>query len=375
MKSTDPTDAVSPSDHEAAGDEVVRVLVVDDERDVREMIAAVLDADARLEVVGSADDGNQAVELVETLQPHVVVMDVNMPRCDGCDATERILELHPDVRVVALSGRIEQESVTRMILAGAVGYAVKGSNPDILAQVVVNASRSARFIDAAAVPGLFDSVVRLAREERHGRAEAERLAHDLEQAYRETVMALVGAIKYRDTGTEEHGDRVADRVVAIGRRLGLSPRQMVDLEYGAVFHDIGKIAVPDAILHNEDDLTPAEWDVIKQHTVVGEQILKPVGFLQGVALIVRHSHEHYDGSGYPDGLVGDDIPIESRVVFACDAFDAMTSTRTYQQAMPIERAAARMLELSGSHFDPAVVNAMLHVLVEEGALAALPVAG
>jgi HD-GYP domain-containing protein (c-di-GMP phosphodiesterase class II) len=105
--------------------------------------------------------------------------------------------------------------------------------------------------------------------------------------------------------------------------------------------------------------------VIRQHTVVGEQIIRPVGILRNVARIVRHSHEHWDGSGYPDELTGESIPIESRIVFACDAYDAMTTTRTYQNAMSDERARARMRELSGVHFDPQVVDALLAVLDEE----------
>jgi HD-GYP domain-containing protein (c-di-GMP phosphodiesterase class II) len=175
----------------------------------------------------------------------------------------------------------------------------------------------------------------------------------------------VNAIRYRDFDTEEHGDRVAQRVVEVGRRLGLSSRQLIDVEYGAIFHDIGKIAVPDAILHNTDALSEDEWSIIRQHTVIGEEIIQPISFLRGVSLIVRHSHEHWDGTGYPDQLQGEQIPIESRIVFACDAFDAMTSTRSYQQALSTDAAIERMRELRGTHFDPVVVDALLDVIAHE----------
>lgn len=345
----------------------VRVVVVDDERSIREVVAAALDMDARIEVVGNAHDGAEAIQLVAELAPDVVVMDVNMPRIDGCAATERIVAMHPDVKVVALTGTVDVETVTKMVLAGAVGYAVKGTDPAKLADVVVDASRRGYFVDPSAVDELFESVVRLAREERARRAQAEQLADELARAYKETIAALANALRSRDHDTEEHGDRVAERVISVGRRLGLTDAQIVDLEYGALFHDIGKIAVPDAILHNTDDLTDDEWAVIRQHTVIGEEILRPVGFLSKVARIVRHSHEHWDGSGYPDELVGDAIPIESRIVFACDALDAMTSTRTYQQAMSMEAAIERMRELRGVHFDPRVVDALVAVLDEERA--------
>jgi putative two-component system response regulator len=345
----------------------VRVLVVDDERDVRELTASLLSADARIDVVATAHDGAEAMRLADETEPDVVLMDVNMPRMDGSSATECIVNAHPECRIVALTGTVDPETVTKMIVAGAVGYAVKGSDPAQLANVVVNAAHKQYFVDRAAVDDLFESVVQLAREERGRRAEAERLAGELKMAYRETVTALINALRSRDGDTEAHGDRVAERVVAVARKLGLSEQQVSEAEYGAVFHDIGKIAVPDAILHNTDDLTPDEWAVIRQHTVIGEQIIRPVGILRNVSRIVRHSHEHWDGSGYPDELQGESIPIESRIVFACDAYDAMTTTRTYQDAMSEERARARMQELSGVHFDPQVVDALLQVLDEERA--------
>lgn len=354
-----------PEPDPAAPEPPVRVLVVDDDRDVREMVATALDADPRIDVVARAFDGIEAMRLAEEHSPQVVVMDVQMPRVDGCTATEHILSHHPEVRVVALTGTVDPDTITRMILAGAVGYAVKGSDPTQLADVVVHAAHEQYFVDPRAVDDLFESVVLLAREERRRRSEAERLAADLQRGYRETVAALVNALHWRDGETEAHGDRVSERVVKVCDRLELGPRQRSDAEYGAVFHDIGKIAVPDSILHNTDDLTEEEWKVIRQHTVIGEQIIQPIGFLRGVSKIVRHSHEHWDGSGYPDALVGEQIPIESRIVFACDAFDAMTNARSYQDAMSRERAIERMQELSGVHFDPTVVDALLEVLAEE----------
>jgi ribonuclease P protein subunit RPR2 len=341
------------------------VLVVDDEPLVREVTRLALANHPDLDVVGEARDGEDAVEKVGDLRPQVVVMDVDMPRLDGCAATHRIQQMYPDTRVIALTGHIESEAVTRMIVAGAVGYAVKGSDPDVLSQAVLNAASHSGYVDAAAVPGLFDSVVQLARDESARRQEAERLAHELKCSYQETVRALVAALRSRDRDTEEHGDRVADRVVEVGKRMGLSADQLADIEYGAVFHDIGKIGFPDSILHNTDALTESEWAIIKQHTVVGENIIRPIGFLRNVARIVRHSHEHWDGSGYPDKLVGDQTPLESRIIFACDAFDAMTTQRTYQDAMTHDQAVARMKELSGVHFDPAVVDALLAVLDDE----------
>jgi response regulator RpfG family c-di-GMP phosphodiesterase len=344
----------------------VRVVVVDDDESMRAMCADTLER-AGYTIVGRAEDGEHAVQLVEETMPDVVVMDVEMPRLNGPAATRRIVNAHPEVRVVALTGHTESESITRMIVAGAVGYAVKGTDPDAMRLAVDNAVGGEGHVDASAVVGLFESVVILAREERERRAEAERLAQELEQSYEETVLALVSALRMRDLGTEQHGDRVRQRVWGVGVRLGLQGQELRDLELGAAFHDIGKIAIPDSILQNTDELTPEEWDIVKQHTIAGEQIISPVGFLKQVANIVRHSHEHWDGSGYPDGLAGKDIPLQSRIVFVCDAYDAMTSERSYQDALDEDAARARMKELSGIRFDPEVVTALLEVIDAERA--------
>lgn len=347
------------------GVDLVRVVVVDDERDVREVICAALAADSRIDIVGRAHSGSEAVTITDELNPDVVVMDVHMREMSGVTATEEIVGAHPDVHVVALTGSTDPDTITRMILAGAVGFAVKGADPSHLADVVVAASKKHYFVDPCAVDNLFESVVVLAREERRRRSEAEALARELKSAYRETVTALVNALRWRDGDTEAHGDRVALRVVKVSQNLGLTREQCRDAEYGAVFHDIGKIAVPDAILHNTDDLTDEEWQVIRQHTVIGEEIIKPIGFLRNVSKIVRHSHEHWDGSGYPDGLKGDEIPIESRIVFACDAFDAMTTNRSYQEALTLDQALERVRDLSGVRFDPEVARALIEVVQEE----------
>jgi HD-GYP domain-containing protein (c-di-GMP phosphodiesterase class II) len=148
--------------------------------------------------------------------------------------------------------------------------------------------------------------------------------------------------------------------IEVGKRMGFTGKELADLEYGAIFHDLGKLAMPDSILRgNRPELAPEEWAIIHTHTIVGEQIIAPIGFLRAASKIVRHSHEYWDGGGYPDGLAGEDIPLASRVILACDAYDAMVSGRTYQDAMSHDAAIARLRELSGSHFDPAVVEVLL----------------
>lgn len=340
----------------------LRVLIADDDAALREMVKIMFHHRDEVEVVSEAADGLEAIMRYEECTPDVVVMDVSMPSCNGEEAIRRILKLHPDARILAHTGHTGPDEVTGMIVAGAVGYIVKSGNADALADAILEAYDHPGYVDPAATPGLSKSVLELARSEQAKRAEIEQLHQQLKESYEDTVRALAAALRSKDTETQSHVDRVTRWSVAVGERLGLSGRELADVEYGATFHDIGKIGVPDEILHNTDKLSDDEWKVIKQHTLWGERIIKPVGFLSNVAKIVRHSHEHWDGSGYPDQLVGPEIPLASRIIFTCDAFDAMLSERSYQKAMELRQAMDRLQELSGVHFDPKVVDALIAVV-------------
>ena len=198
----------------------------------------------------------------------------------------------------------------------------------------------------------------------------------LDQAYLGTAEALAAALEAKDDYTADHARSIADLAVAVGRELDLDEEHLRDLRYGAIFHDIGKIAIPDAILNKAGPLSPEERRVIETHPLAGEQILAPVPFLARVRRIVRHDHERWDGTGYPDGLRGLQIPVGARIVFVVDSFHAMVSDRPYRRAMPERAARDELLRCAGTQFDPAVVDAFLRVLDEVGigALGVRPVA-
>jgi GAF domain-containing protein len=188
------------------------------------------------------------------------------------------------------------------------------------------------------------------------------LFEQLERAYLGTAEALAAALEAKDSYTASHSHSIVNNAEAVGRLLGLSEIDLRSLKLGAAFHDIGKLAVPEAILNKRGPLTEEEREIIERHPEAGELILSPVEFLLPVLPLVRHGHERWDGFGYPDGLAGDGIPLGARIIFACDARDAMTSDRPYRAAMPEAQARAELRRSAGSQFDPAVVDALLRVL-------------
>jgi HD-GYP domain-containing protein (c-di-GMP phosphodiesterase class II) len=185
---------------------------------------------------------------------------------------------------------------------------------------------------------------------------------DLEETLGATVRAMAIALDLRDGYTAEHSEDVVALAVAVGERLGMTGQTLVELEFAARLHDLGKIGIPDEILRKPDALSEDEWEVMREHPVLGERILRQVPGLDQVALIVRSAHERWDGKGYPDGLEGENIPRASRIIFACDAYHAMTSDRSYRGAKGTQTAIEELRAGSGSEFDPAVVNQLLGAL-------------
>jgi HD-GYP domain-containing protein (c-di-GMP phosphodiesterase class II) len=188
------------------------------------------------------------------------------------------------------------------------------------------------------------------------------LYENLEMSYFSTVKALARAIEVKDPYTYGHSDRVTEYAIAIARRLGLSEREKNNIKYAAALHDIGKIGIARKILDKPGGLTQEEFNHIKTHPQLGDSIIEPIPFLQGPRRIILHHHERFDGKGYPEGLAGDEIDLEARILSVADAFEAMMSDRPYRKALPLDRAVRELRNNSGSQFDPVVVEAFLDVL-------------
>jgi putative nucleotidyltransferase with HDIG domain len=188
---------------------------------------------------------------------------------------------------------------------------------------------------------------------------------ELNEAYRGTALVLGDVIEYDDAYTGQHTYGVAELARLVATELGLDERKLRIVEFGALLHDVGKIAVPKQIINKPGPLSPEEWEVIKTHTVEGERMLDRIGgFMAEVGKVVRSAHERWDGAGYPDGLAGEAIPIASRIIFCCDAFNAMTTDRSYRRGRSPEAALDELCANAGTQFDPAVVEAVVSAVRE-----------
>jgi diguanylate cyclase (GGDEF)-like protein len=178
----------------------------------------------------------------------------------------------------------------------------------------------------------------------------------------DVVAALASALGERDRYTGDHSESVVDLAAKVGESLALDPAQIGRLRTAALLHDIGKVGVPDEILHKPGPLDEREWEVMRQHPVIGERIMRAIPGMGSIARAVRHEHERWDGSGYPDGIAGEKIPIEARIILACDAYHAMTSDRPYREAMEHREAMSELIANAGTQFDPNVVEALVGYL-------------
>jgi HD-GYP domain-containing protein (c-di-GMP phosphodiesterase class II) len=185
-------------------------------------------------------------------------------------------------------------------------------------------------------------------------------------AGRQSRDVLLSTLTEREPDLGEHLHDVAKLALGVGRELGMDPEDLDEVARAAELHDVGKVAIPDAILNKAGPLDESEWSFMRRHTIIGERILLSAPALRPVARLVRSSHERWDGTGYPDNLAGEDIPLGARILFVCDAYDAMTSDRPYRQALDPGEAQAELCRCAGTQLDPGVVRVFLELLEDAG---------
>jgi HD-GYP domain-containing protein (c-di-GMP phosphodiesterase class II) len=203
-------------------------------------------------------------------------------------------------------------------------------------------------------------------------AKVRKYADEVEVSYDSTLKALTAALDAKDDVTEGHCERVSKLTAHLARSMGVAERQLVDIERGALLHDVGKIGVPDAVLQKPAALNEMEWEAIRKHPLLAGVMISKVGFLEGTTPILLYHHERFDGSGYPFGLAGDRIPLEARIFSVVDAYDAITSHRPYRSARSHEEAMTEIAHHSGTQFDPAVVGSFQRLMTGAPELRARP---
>jgi response regulator RpfG family c-di-GMP phosphodiesterase len=339
----------------------VRLLLVDDDPGLRALLRATLDA---VDVeVDDAADAAAAIAAMARQTPDAIVLDVNLPGIDGlafCRQLKGDRETK-EIPVVVLSGS-DGGTPAAAIEAGADSFLRKPFSPLELLAIVERLAGGLYGIPFRATKKREpqEQLLLYARDLRH-LLEIERgQRHLLESAYHETVAALATALETKDTGTRAHSQRVQCYATELTKAIEPDLIDDQSTEVGFLLHDVGKIGIPDNILLKPGPLTEAERRRMETHTVLGEQMLGGVAFLQGEGLkVVRSHHERWDGSGYPDGISGAEIPVGARIFAVADALDAMTSDRPYRTAMSWAAAGREILAQSKRQFDPAVVDAFV----------------
>jgi putative two-component system response regulator len=320
------------------------VLIVDDEYAGRETLQSVLEGEGyRLEM---AENGWQAIEKAKALLPDVILLDVMMPGMTGFEVCQRIRNdpQVAEIPIIILTALDDRESLLNSLKAGADDFISKPFDRYELRARLIGITRLNRYH-------------KLVQE----RTKLQEAHSQLLRAYEATIEGWSRAMDLRDRETEGHSQRVMDLTLRLAMAHGMNSEELVHVRRGALLHDMGKLSVPDSILHKPDKLTDEEWAIMRTHPQLAYNMLYPIEYLHPALDIPYSHHEKWDGSGYPRGLKGDQIPLAARLFAVVDVWDALTSDRPYRRAWTNENALAYIKEQSGKHFDPQIVDLFFRV--------------
>src|SRR5256714_5737815 len=329
---------------------IERILVVDDEEPIREIISSMLNAAGYK--TRQASSGMEALAILNsTGEFELVLSDLMMAELDGIALLERSKEKYPDMPVIMVTAVHDISVALAAIRNGAYDYLLKPFEREQLLAMVRRALEHRRLkLENRAYQSNLESLV-AARTEQLRQAMT-----DLERSYDITLEALGDALDLKDAETEGHSKRVTAFTIAIARAMGLSGERIRIIARGAFLHDIGKMAIPDAILRKPGALTPEETEIMREHCYRGYQMLRKIPFLAEAADIVYSHQEKFDGSGYPRNLKGEQITLGARIFAVADTLDAITSDRPYRAAQSTRAALEEITRCSASQFDPDVVR-------------------
>lgn len=322
-----------------------KIMVIDDEQGIIDSLSIFLNS---YHYKGYTNP-LEAIEVLKNEHYDLLILDFLMMPIHGDQVVEEIRKFNRELYILLLTGHKDLAPPLEIIRRLEIqGYCEKSDKFDQLLLLIESGLKSV-------------SQMRLIKEIN---TKLETAYDNLKEAYRGTVEALRLAVDAKDTYTRGHSDRVSFYSVLIGKKLGLSEEEIDTLKDGGLFHDIGKIGIPDSILQKENELTPQEYDDIKNHPSIGVHILAPANICNNILPIVKHHHERYDGKGYPSSLIGEDIPFLARIVAVADAFDAMTSDRSYRPRYSLSYAINELENGSGTQFDTNIVDAFILALKE-----------
>ncbi|MDD6444768.1 MAG: response regulator [Lachnospiraceae bacterium] len=329
------------------------ILVVDDDVLNLKMAKHILSGSNMR--VSCLKSGEEAVEFLKKNSPDLLLLDVHMPGMNGFETISVIREDKniADIPVIFLTADDDSNTEKKGLEAGAMDFIKKPFVPEVLLLRVRHTLDLVRL-----QTDLSCEVEKKTQEllEQHGK---------LRRISMQIVKALSGAIDAKDTYTNGHSTRVADYSREIARRAGLPKQLQNDIYMIGLLHDVGKIGIPDAIINKPAKLTEEEYSIIQKHPVLGAVILGNIAEFPRLSTGARWHHERYDGKGYPDGISGEDIPVEARIIAVADAYDAMSSRRSYRDVLPQEKVYAEVKKGKGTQFDPVFAEIMLTMIEED----------
>jgi len=340
---------------------VVTVLVVDDEEPIRNALRKYL-KQQQFEVyaAGSADEALQQLRMHKVA---LMLSDIRMPGTSGVDLVPQALEIEPDLAILMLTAVNDATSAALCMQRGAMDYLTKPIELADLGRAVQRAIKrremqlESRHLNQWLKEEVTTRTAELARQQ-----------HRMERISTATLEALVNALEAKDPYLRGHSARVADLSANVAMEMALPEEEVERVRMAGRLHDLGKIGTRDAVVNKEGPLTAEEFEHVKQHVIIGAQILAPLVHLGDIVQMVKSHHERFDGTGYPDGLRGEEIPQGGRVIAAAEVYDALTTSRPYQEKMTPEQAVERMADLSGTVLDPRVYEALVRIVARRQTL-------
>lgn len=322
-----------------------KIIVVDDEQGIVDSLSIFLKRSG-YDFTGLTNP-LEAIERVRNEHFDMMILDFMMDPIHGDEVVEEIRKFNKDLYILLLTGHKDLapplETIKRLEIQG---YCEKSDKFDQLLLLIESGIKSIEQMNT----------IKTINKQLHDKNE------ELERAYLDTIGILRQTVEAKDPYTRGHSDRVSEYSVLIGKKLGLDEKTLHILKIGGLFHDIGKIGIPDSILLKESKLSDEEYSQIKNHPMIGVHMLGDAAIFTDILPIVKHHHERYDGRGYPSQLVGDDIPYVARIAAVADTFDAMTSKRSYRDSLPIDVVRAEMERCSGTQFDPNIAKVFLDIM-------------